>query len=528
VVLQLACALGALDGETELALQRQLSEVAVPPLDTRAFLLKAFELGRRLDQALALTGQVVVEYDAAGRVTGASGPVDALLGRPAFRLVGCPLEEVAPGLTRWRAGRWAEMEVTVGQRALLARLRPFRGPETPPAAGGLVSLAPFSRTHPLCDRERRKGGAGCTTLEDLVGSSPKLARVRELAARVAASDLPVLLIGESGTGKEILAKAIHNLSRRSNGPFIPINCAAIPESLIESELFGYEGGAFTGAEKGGKPSLFERAHGGTVLLDEVGDMTAHAQVALLRVLEERAVTRVGGTRTVPVDVRVIAATNRDLEDLLADGTFRRDLYHRLCVLPVTLPALRERPEDVPELAGFFLDELGTHRGVPREVMEYLQRYRWPGNIRELRHCIEYMSTVSAGPLTVQDLPPHIVPHVALRGAEAAAEDARPEAPTAAGAGVGGPGWDAWDHFILKALADSHAAGRGLGRRALVEQARLAGLGLTENAVRARLRALRERGVLQWRTGRGGARLTARGRRLLGLDPDDTACWTGVD
>ena len=227
--------------------------------------------------------------------------------------------------------------------------------------------------------------------------------------RYAVSESTVLIRGETGTGKELLARALHSGSMRAKGNFIPINCAAIPETLMESELFGYEEGAFTGAVKGGKPGLFELANGGTLFLDEIGEMAVHLQVKLLRVLQERRVRRLGSSREIVVDVRVITATNRDLEDMVTRKTFREDLYYRLNVIPLTLPPLRERPEDIGLLAEQFLRRFADKmrrpvNGFATEAVERLQTYDWPGNVRELENVIERAVNLVDGP---QVRPEHI-------------------------------------------------------------------------------------------------------------------------
>lgn len=220
--------------------------------------------------------------------------------------------------------------------------------------------------------------------------------------RYAISDSTVLIRGETGTGKELFARALHSGSMRSRGTFVPINCAAIPETLMESELFGYEEGAFTGAVKGGKPGLFELANGGTLFLDEIGEMSVHLQVKLLRVLQERRVRRLGSTRELVVDVRVITATNRNLEDMVVRETFREDLYYRLNVIPLILPPLRERPEDIAVLAEYFLRRFADKMRCPvmgftAEALECLQKYDWPGNVRELENVIERAVNLVDGP-----------------------------------------------------------------------------------------------------------------------------------
>jgi len=227
---------------------------------------------------------------------------------------------------------------------------------------------------------------------NIIGRSKAMQHVYDLIAQVARTDTTVLLRGESGVGKELVAHAIHYNSRRSDRPFIKVSCAALPESIIESELFGHEKGAFTGATQR-RPGRFERANGGTLFLDEVGDLSAHTQVRLLRVLQEKEFERVGGTEPIKTDVRVIAATNRDLESAIRDEDFRQDLYYRLNVFPIHIPPLRERPTDIMLLADHFVEKHGKAHGkhvrrISTPAIDMLTSYHWPGNVRELENCIE--------------------------------------------------------------------------------------------------------------------------------------------
>jgi formate hydrogenlyase transcriptional activator len=228
--------------------------------------------------------------------------------------------------------------------------------------------------------------------ENIVGSSEVLGRVLHQIAKVAPSDSTVLILGETGTGKELIARAIHKRSKRTDRLFIGVNCAAIPPSLIASELFGHEKGAFTGATER-RLGRFESANGGTIFLDEIGDLPPEIQVALLRVLQEREIERVGSNKPIPVDVRVIAATHHDLNALVADGQFREDLLYRLNVVPIEVPPLRERVADIPLLVGYFVDRFGKRAGkkfrsIDKKSMKVLQAYAWPGNVRELQNVIE--------------------------------------------------------------------------------------------------------------------------------------------
>jgi transcriptional regulator with GAF, ATPase, and Fis domain len=228
--------------------------------------------------------------------------------------------------------------------------------------------------------------------EEIVGSSPSLHAVLSLLSKVAPTDSTVLITGETGTGKELVARAVHKRSHRSSRGFVSVNCAAIPRDLIASELFGHEKGAFTGATHR-RPGRFELAEGGTIFLDEVGELPAETQIALLRVLQEHEFERVGGTTSIRANVRVIAATNRDLQAAIAAGAFRSDLFYRLNVFPIKVPPLRERQEDIPMLVEYFIDRYARKagrriRGVNKRSLELLQSYPWPGNIRELQNVIE--------------------------------------------------------------------------------------------------------------------------------------------
>lgn len=293
-------------------------------------------------------------------------------------------------------------------------------------------------------RLRQKLVAGEGLGGRIIGQSAGMRAVMELVARVAASSATVLVQGESGTGKELIAQAIHDLSPRAGRRYVKLNCGALPESLLESELFGYEPGAFTGAA-GRKEGRFELASGGSLFLDEVGELTLASQVKLLRVLQEGEFERLGGTRTLKVDVRLIAATNKDLEQLVREGRFREDLFYRLNVIQVQLPPLRERVEDIPPLATHFLRQYATKNNrdigdFSQRAMEALQAYRWPGNVRELENTLERAVVLARGDqITVDDLPAH------LRGGKPS------ESPRTLSFTVGTPLRDVETRLILETL-----------------------------------------------------------------------------
>ena len=235
--------------------------------------------------------------------------------------------------------------------------------------------------------------------KDILGNSPKINKTKKLLKRASLTDANILIYGESGVGKELFAKAMHNLREASSAPFIPINCGAIPESLFESEIFGYEKGAFSGADQRGKKGKVELAKNGTLFLDEIGEMPLDMQVKLLRLLQEKKFYRVGGTKEISINFRVIAATNKDLKQLVEDGKFREDLYYRLNVVELEIPPLRERPEDIIELTHYYLHEYSIRynrpiHGITQQIMQALLKYHWPGNIRELKNVIERLVVFS--------------------------------------------------------------------------------------------------------------------------------------
>jgi two-component system response regulator AtoC len=287
--------------------------------------------------------------------------------------------------------------------------KPFNHDEMVVTIGRALESSRLRREvrHLRSEQEKRYG------LDNLIGDSPPMINVFELIEKIARSQAStVLLTGESGTGKDLVAKAIHHASNRSHAPFMNITCSALPETLLESELMGHERGSFTDA-RSLKKGLFELAAGGTLFLDEIGDMGVLLQAKLLRFLQEKTFKRVGGVKDITVDVRIVAATNRDLTQAVKDGNFREDLYYRLRVIPIVLPPLRDRKEDIPLLAKSFIDNFNqefkkTTRGVSQEAMDSLQGYGWPGNVRELRNAIERVMILEDKPeLAVEDLPSEI-------------------------------------------------------------------------------------------------------------------------
>jgi two-component system, NtrC family, response regulator AtoC len=319
-------------------------------------------------------------------------------------------------------------------------------------------------------------GQSAGGFEELIGRSESLKRVIDMAQRAAPTDLTVLIHGESGTGKELMARAIHRLSSRKDGPFIPVNCAAIPEGLLESELFGHERGAFTGAIRA-RPGRFELARGGTLFLDEIGDMPVAMQAKILRVLQERQLERVGGTRSIEADVRVIAATHQDLEVMTAEGRFRSDLFYRLQGVRLVMPPLREHIDDLPLLVTHLLERAAQRlwrqpATVSTEALRCLWTYPWPGNIRELQHVLEGAMVLSDGVILPEHLPPAV-----QRGAKAGA---RGDASTV----VTGSLDEAIEEWERRAILDALQKAHGVQARA----AKI--LGITERSLWYRIKKLK--------------------------------------
>lgn len=298
-----------------------------------------------------------------------------------------------------------EIQIIRGQQVIASRLPIFKNGKIIGAIGKVIfkditDFYDMSKNIRMMEKEikyykseLKKQRTAKYSFSDIVGKSRHIEEVKNLCKRAAMSDSSVLLRGESGTGKELFAHSVHNASERADGPFIKVNCAAIPSELLESELFGYEGGAFTGASKQGKPGKFELANNGSIFLDEIGDMPLSMQVKLLRVLQEREIERVGSTKSKPLDIRIISATNKDLEAAVRNGEFREDLYYRLNVLNIFIEPLRNRKEDILPLTEHLLKKLssqmGVHvRGFTQGVGEALEEYGWPGNIRELENILE--------------------------------------------------------------------------------------------------------------------------------------------
>ena len=366
-----------------------------------------------------------------------------------------------------------------------------------------------SRQNALRRQMMQKGHYARYTLDDVIGISTAITETKNILRKMAATDSPVLLMGETGTGKELMAHALHQASRRADGPFIAINVAAMPENLLESELFGYEEGAFTGAKKGGRPGLFEFAHQGTLFLDEVEGMSLSMQVKLLRVLQEGEIMRVGGGSIIRVDVRIVAATNESLEEKIQDGSFRKDLYYRLNALTVEIPPLRKRGDDIFLLLDYFMRKMGGDFTLSEGVKAFLRRHPWPGNIRELQNAVEYFNYLAKPVIGLSDLVDDGSDDGEGEVNDNAADDK--EADMAYQAAVDKK------QFVLNQLALAWKEGKTAGREKILEAAKKDHISMTQKQVRDLLDELAKEGLIQVGRGRGGSKITEKGLNKLKIN-----------
>jgi PAS domain S-box-containing protein len=396
-----------------------------------------------LEEVLAGAGEWMVVVDASGVITMISGAYAEFNGVTVSGAIGKHVTEVIENtrmhiVVRTGVAEMGESQTIRGRDVIVNRI-PLRDGDRVVGAYGRVVFKDVEQLRQLAgklnlleskvryyEEELTHLRGARYTFDSIVGSGPAIAAAMEEARRASRTDSTVLLRGETGTGKELFAHAIHAAGPRRSGAFIKLNCAAVPAELLESELFGYDEGAFTGAKKGGKPGKFEMAAGGTLFLDEIGDMPLPMQAKLLRVLQEREVERVGGTSSKRVDLRIIAATAKPLEELVGGGGFRADLYYRIHVIPIHIPPLRGRREDIGEIADHFLAKISADTGEPRrrlspDLVRVLQSYAWPGNIRELQNVLERAVAMARGDVL---FPEHLPPHL-LRAAPSAGKAVTP-------------------------------------------------------------------------------------------------------
>jgi transcriptional regulator with PAS, ATPase and Fis domain len=367
------------------------------------------------------------------------------------------------------------------------------------------------KQHKLRMQLLNKGHKAKYVFNDIIGSSQPIKKAIDISKKMAATNGSILITGESGTGKELFAHAIHNHSSRRDYPFVAINCAAIPDNLLESELFGYDEGAFTGAKKGGKLGLFEFAHKGTLFLDEIEGMSVNLQVKLLRVIQEKEVLHVGGNKIISVDVRIVAATNENLVTLVENGSFRKDLYYRLNTLPIQLPPLRDRGDDIFLLFNRIKSELGGKFVLTKEAEIAFMQHNWSGNVRELRNYVEYLTYMDIPSVEYDDLPPALKRDDLYVGKVKSDEKEKAQFQLI----LKSLGSHEEDYkFILTQLYDATKKSSSIGRKVISKQAENQGIFLTEQEVRGMLQQMDNFKLVKVSKGRSGTKITEKGIRFL--------------
>lgn len=353
------------------------------------------------------------------------------------------------------------------------------------------------------------GNVSKYNFDDIIGCSDSIKNTKKIAYKMAQSDSSILIIGESGTGKELFAQSIHSASRRSQGPFVAVNCSTFQEGLLQSELFGYDEGAFTGARKGGKIGLFELANKGTIFLDEIGEMDLNSQATLLRVIQEKQIRRVGSDKIIDVDIRIIAATNRDLKKLVCENKFRKDLFYRLNVLPLKIAPLRNRNEDVFLIFESFKKNLDVKFSLSDELVEVFKTYNWEGNIRELRNLVEYCSYLDKSIIEVYDLPEYMLESIKYKDYCLELSNKNDIK------NISNLKRDLRDYiFVLEKINNAYVLKQRIGRRKIYEYALEEKIFLTEQQIRSILIELQEFGFVKILSGRGGSVITEKGILFL--------------
>jgi len=374
-------------------------------------------ISSRLETVANCLGKAIIYVDKSGSVIVSNQEMGNILKSPCEEIIGRNIKDILPQIAKIDSHDEVDV-VRIHNNDLFVTLKVIKGKGS---EDGIIYTFEKSKDIEKNEHEiRRRTSENAIrtkyyTFDDLIYKSSNMKALIDKVKSFASTDSTILIQGESGTGKELFAQSIHSASHRSSGPFVPVNFASISTSLIESELFGYEEGSFTGAMKGGKRGLFEEAHGGTIFLDEIGDVSLDFQCRLLRVIQERQVRRVGGLKEIPINVRIIAATNKDLVSEVKKGKFRADLYYRLNVLPVRMLSLKERKEDILILSNFFLKKHSMNKInnieeiLEKEAINLLYKYNWPGNIRQLENAIEYIASISRmnKKLSIKELPEYI-------------------------------------------------------------------------------------------------------------------------
>lgn len=463
----------------------------------------------KLNTLIKLMNEGIIITDSVGRIYLTNEKAQKLLAERSKVLQGFHIQEVLPELD---VDSTKEKLVKTPSANLITSAVEIRSGEE--MAGHIITITDFEeaeeKQHGMRSKLSEASHLARYHFEDILGDSESIKKTVSDARQVAASEAAVMIIGESGTGKEMFAQSIHNASGRRKYNFVAVNCAAIPDNLLESEMFGYEEGSFTGAKKGGKMGFFELAHKGTIFLDEIGEMPLQLQSKLLRVLEERKVMRVGGNRNIDVDVRIISATNKNLFEMVDRGEFREDLYYRLNVLPLSIPPLRDRKQDVLPIFYSLAHRMNSNMQLSPESASALTHYSWRGNVRELRNVAEFLVSKGKKYIEIEDLPP-----LKYRQKTAHDESAAKENSTIIDKFILNEGREIELYYaVLRELHESFDRGERYGRQKLLDKVNENGGFYTEGEVRKALSKLSAYGFVRSPKGRGGSVINNEGVRLL--------------
>lgn len=455
----------------------------------------------QLDTLLSLMDKGVIYVDKNNTIISCNGSAEKIVNTVKGNLIGKKAKEVLPEIDFFNGNIVDKLIEINGQYVNLCIFTIYDKDKE--YNGAYAIIEDFQSKEDSQNKLRlqlmNKGHIAKYTIDHIIGESKEIREVKGLIRRMAKSKSSVLITGESGTGKELVAQALHNLSHNKDKHFVAINCAAFNPSLLESELFGYEGGAFTGAFKAGKKGIFEMANNGSLFLDEIGEIPIELQVKLLRAIQEREIMRVGGNEVIKVNLRIIAATNLDLETQVKKGLFRKDLYYRLNVLPINVPPLRERKEDIEILIKYFMKNNKSKFIITSDTMRYLKEYRWDGNIRELINCVEYLDNLGNDLVMLEDLPHHIKNKIIHRDDEII-ESPRSHVEV----------HDRRCIIVLEILYEAFLNKEKLGRRSISERAFERQYHLSEYDVKGILKELSDQGLVVVSLGRGGSVISNRG------------------
>ncbi|WP_432403773.1 sigma-54 interaction domain-containing protein [Wukongibacter sp. M2B1] len=516
-ILQLADKLGVKDPFESEEAQEAKKNILTTNVGLEKALGENESLKERINVLLKLVKQGILVTDVLGRIYLANDAAKQMLKSRTDSISGFNIVEVLPELmslyetkSEDSAGELIELN---GKNLIASISRVISNDDV---KGSIIMLENFleteNRQHKIRSKMIGKGHKATYTFCDILGSSPKLIETKKIAKRMAKSDSSVILYGESGVGKELFAQSIHNQSDRRGYHFVAVNCSALPETLLESELYGYEDGAFSGAKKGGKVGLFELAHNGTLFLDEIGELPIYLQAKLLRAIEERKILRIGGKDMIDINVRIITATNRNLYEMVDDKTFRSDLYYRLNVLPVHIPPLRERREDILMLFTYFCNDLGRKVNLSVSAKERMVNCQWRGNIRQLKNVAEYLVNLDKTIIEEQDLP--FEESLKIQTPKEEKKHSTPEEIKSIRKFLmfEGRNWEMYQ-FILSELYDNHCNNRFIGRNKLVNRAKECGFAFTEQQIKGGLSKLNNYGFIVSGKGRKGSSILQSGIAL---------------